>query len=157
MLRPRSCLGAGSGGFSLLEMIVVLVIAGLLFAVAPPLLHKAVPGIQTKSAARELASSLRRARSMAVARQRETWLTIDVEKRRFWVVGEQRQGSLPAEIGVKLFTAQAELIDEQSGRIRFFPEGGSSGGRITLQRGNSAYEIDIDWLTGRVAVEPKSV
>jgi general secretion pathway protein H len=146
-----------NSGFSLLEMIVVLVIAGMLFAVAPPLLHKAVPGIQTKSAAREMASSLRRARSMAVARQQETWLTVDVEQRRFWLNGDKRRNSIPDEVDVKLFTAQAELIDGEKGRIRFFPQGGSTGGRITLQRGGSAYQIDIDWLTGRVALEPKSV
>ena len=42
--------------------------------------------------------------------------------------------------------------DDKVGSIRFYPDGGSNGGRITLGAGDLKYEVDVDWLTGRVAI-----
>ena len=53
---------------------------------------------------------------------------------------------------LKLFTAQKDLVDDKVGSIRFYPDGGSNGGRITLGSGDRKYEVDVDWLTGRVAI-----
>ena len=53
---------------------------------------------------------------------------------------------------MKLFTAQNDIADEKVGSIRFFPDGGSNGGRVTLAAGERKFEIDVDWLTGRVAI-----
>ena len=43
-------------------------------------------------------------------------------------------------------------LDDKTGAIRFFPDGGSDGGRVTIAAGERKYEVDIDWLTGRVAI-----
>ena len=40
----------------------------------------------------------------------------------------------------------------RSGAIRFFPDGGSNGGRLTLAAGERKFNVDVDWLTGRVAI-----
>ena len=55
-------------------------------------------------------------------------------------------------VGLKLFTAQKDIVNEKTGAIRFFPDGGSNGGRITVAAGVRKYEVDVDWLTGRVAI-----
>jgi len=47
------------GGFTLLELMVVLAIAAIMMTVVPPLLSSALPGAQLKSAARQLAAGLR--------------------------------------------------------------------------------------------------
>jgi general secretion pathway protein H len=59
---------------------------------------------------------------------------------------------LPARVDLKLFTAQNDLVDGNVGSIRFFPDGGSNGGRITVAAGERKFDVDIDWLTGRVAI-----
>ena len=56
------------------------------------------------------------------------------------------------QIEVKLFTAQSDLVNDKVGAIRFFPDGGSNGGRVTLAVGERKYDVDVDWLTGRVAI-----
>ena len=38
------------------------------------------------------------------------------------------------------------------GSIRFYPDGGSNGGRITVASGARKFDVDVDWLTGRVAI-----
>ena len=57
-----------------------------------------------------------------------------------------------ALVELKLFTAQSDLVSDKVGAIRFFPDGGSNGGRVTLAAGERKFDIDIDWLTGRVAI-----
>ncbi len=59
---------------------------------------------------------------------------------------------MPRAIELKLFTAQSDLVSERVGAIRFFPDGGSNGGRITLAVGERKYDVDVDWLSGRVAI-----
>ena len=51
-----------------------------------------------------------------------------------------------------LFTARSEQLSEKGGAIRFFPDGSSTGGRITLSIDSMRYLVNVDWLTGRVKV-----
>ncbi|HEX6945533.1 MAG TPA: GspH/FimT family pseudopilin [Casimicrobiaceae bacterium] len=150
--------GMRAAGMSLIEILVVLAIMGLLAAVVLPMLGPGVSTGEMKRAARELASGLRYARSEAVATRQETFLTLDLEGRRFLVARDATPHPLPAGVELKLFTAQNDIVDATTGAIRFYPDGGSNGGRITLTAGERKFEVDVDWLTGRVAIldEPQS-
>ena len=132
---------------TLIEILVVLSIMAIGAALVVPMVSGA--GASTgdlKTAARELAAGLRLARSEAITERHETVLTLDLEKRSFRVAKSAR------EVELKLFTAQSDLVSERQGAIRFFPDGGSNGGRITVSSGERKYEVDVDWLTGRVAI-----
>ncbi len=141
-----------TAGVSLLELMIVLMIMAIVAALVVPMLGGGVSNTQLRSAARQLASGLRLARSEAVAQRRETFLVVDVAGRRFKVDRDPKEHALPPEVDLKLYTAQKDLIDEKVGSIRFYPDGGSNGGRITVGSGERKYEIDVDWLTGRVAI-----
>ena len=104
-----------------------------------------------KSAARALASGLRQAQTTAMTTRRDALLTLDVEARQFEVTGSESR-SLPRGLELKLFTAQAEVTTESRGSIRFYPDGSSTGGRITVASGERKYLVDVDWLTGRVSI-----
>ncbi|MGD9709229.1 MAG: Tfp pilus assembly protein FimT/FimU [Halothiobacillaceae bacterium] len=54
-------------GFTLVELLVVVLIAGLVLAVTPPLLTAALPGLQARASAQQLAAGLRMARVQAMA------------------------------------------------------------------------------------------
>jgi general secretion pathway protein H len=139
-------------GFTLIELIVVLAIAGFILAVAPPLIARAIPGVELKGAARQLAGGLRFARSYAIKSRKESLLTLDLDKKVYTVSGRTREYVIPEGIKVVLLTAESETDGAQSGSIRFFPTGGSTGGRITLSIDKRSYDIDVDWLTGRVRI-----
>jgi general secretion pathway protein H len=149
MLLPTS---KRASGFSLLELLIVLSIMAVVTAIVIPVFGNGVSTTQLKTAARQLASGLRLARSEAVSQRRQTFLVLDVAGRRFKVGSDTKEYPLPHDVELKLFTAQNDLVDDKVGSIRFFPDGGSNGGRITVASGTRKYEVDVDWLTGRVAI-----
>jgi general secretion pathway protein H len=141
-----------SAGFTLLEILIVLVIMGLVAALTLPTFGSGVSTTALKSAARELAAGLRLARGQAITQRAEATLELDVATRTFRVPPDPRVHALPAGIDLKLFTAQRDLVNDQVGSVRFYPDGGSNGGRITLAAGERKFDVDVDWLTGRIAI-----
>lgn len=138
---------------------MVLVIAAVMMTLVPPLISSALPGAQLKSASRQVAAGLRFARNHALTARKEATLVLDLERRVFSVTGRKKPYRLPENLDLQLFAAESEQLDENRGGIRFFPNGGSTGGRITLSSGKRAFGIDVDWLTGKVRildVEPES-
>jgi prepilin-type N-terminal cleavage/methylation domain-containing protein len=99
-----------------------------------------------KAASRQLAAGLRKARGIAVTERRETVLTLDVDGRTFRLTGDPKTYSLPKQLELALFTAQSELVREKTGGIRFFPDGTSTGGRVTVSAGESKQQVDVDWV-----------
>ena len=139
-------------GFTLIELLVVLVIMGVLLTLAPAAFHRLAPGLEMKSAARQVAGLLREARGLAIRDNRETTVIIDTEDKVYRLGTRARFHELGAALTVSLVTAASEQIDETVGRIRFFPDGTSTGGRVTLSRDERKFDITVDWLTGLVAI-----
>lgn len=138
-------------GFSLLELLAVLAIMGaILVTVMPALLSTG--GAELRTTARTLAAGLRRARSQAIQQHRTQSLTVDVNRREFELSFEGRTRKLPDGIDLKLFTARSAIESEGRGAIRFFADGGSTGGRITVSNPRSALLVDVDWLSGQVRI-----
>jgi general secretion pathway protein H len=142
----------GRYGFTLIELLIVLAIAAFAVAITPPLIAQAMPGVELTGAARQLAAGLRYARSRAATHREESTLTLDVEARSFRLSGREQTQRLPERLHIELVAAAAETQGKQVGAIRFYPEGGSSGGRITLKHGERQTAVDVDWLTGRIRI-----
>ena len=151
-LRDPRAVSQRQRGFSLLELLIVLSIMAIIAGLTIPMLGSGVSTTELKSAARQVAAGLRLARSEAVATRLDTRVLLDLEHRTFQVERDTRVHALPREMQMKLFTAQSDIVDERVGAIRFFPDGGSNGGRVTLAAGERKFEVDVDWLTGRVAI-----
>ena len=142
-------------GFSLLEVLVVIVIIGLSYALLPKMFYSGVSGAELRSNVRAVATGLRLARDAAINTRREAVLTLDLDQRSFTVQNDTRVHKLNATLDVKLYTSQADLITEKVGAIRFYPDGSSNGGRVTMAAGERAFEVDVDWLTGHVTINDK--
>jgi general secretion pathway protein H len=54
-----------------------------------------------------------------------------------------------------MVTAAREVAATTVGRIRFFADGASTGGRISLSVGDTRRIVTIDWLTGRARVDAR--
>lgn len=141
-------------GFTLVELLVVLALMGLALTVASPLIANALPGTEMRASARDVATGLRYARSLAITTNTDVTFDVDVEARRFAVSQGRRNGSFPKDAEIVLTTARSELFGNGAGSIRFFPDGTSTGGGVEIVRENRRFLITVDWLTGRVVISP---
>ena len=147
---PPTRIGAG---FSLIELIVVMLIASLMIALVPPLFSGTVSHAELRGTAHRLAAALRLTRSRSITEGRERALTVDLAQRWFSVAGSTRKRALPAGVAIELLTARRELVSDDRGHIRFYPDGSSSGGSIRLDGGDSGkLVIAVDWFSGGIRV-----
>ena len=143
-------------GFTLIELTVVLFIVMLGFSVIGINLSSGNDSAELKVAARDIVSALRFARGEALISQREAAVTLDLTENTYTVSGRDKVFPIPKTIGLTVVTAQSEIIGKGLGNIRFFPDGSSTGGRVALERGKAAWQIDINWLTGQIELEDTS-
>ena len=141
-----------AAGFTLLEIMLVLVIGAAIYALILGIPMRGASSADLKAAARTIASGLRQAQTTAMATRHDATLSLDLEARQFIVAGERQPRKLPDGIDLKLDTAQTEVTGERQGAIRFYPDGSSTGGRVTVSAGERKYLVDVDWLTGRVSI-----
>ncbi len=138
-------------GFTLIELLVVLAVLGfaltLIIGYRPPW----STGLSMRGTANELASGLRLARSEAISTNRPVVLELDLANHQYRVGGKVAR-SLPPALTMELSTLVSERRNATAGRIRFNPDGSSTGGRITMTDGKGTLAVGVDWLSGRVSI-----
>lgn len=138
-------------GFTLVELLAALTIAGMLLVVAVPASVRFYDSIQYRQAVRDVVTLLSSARYAAVntGRAQDVVINPGTRELRFG----SRRTQLPGDLGLVVHSAR-ELNREREGVIRFYPEGGSSGGGVDIERpGSDGVRVSVDWLVGRVSQE----
>ena len=148
-------------GFTLFELLLVLAILATTAVVVVPRLAPSA-GAEVEAASRIVVAGLRQARSRAVTRGEEVVVMVDLEHKRFTIQSgsttaetepsSPRGRALPGGVDYRLFTAQQEQVSEHLAGVRFYPDGSSTGGRVTAASGKHERLIDVDWLTGQIRV-----
>ncbi|WP_316176024.1 MULTISPECIES: GspH/FimT family pseudopilin [unclassified Bradyrhizobium] len=138
-----------SAGFTLVEMLAVLVILALTVSAAVPLLSRGAGTVSLDAATGEIASALRATRSAAIVQNRVMTLTIDVDRRTF-SSDVVRLRTFAPEIQAKLTYAAATRVGAAVGGFRFFPDGSSTGGDLSLELNGHHIRLCVEWLTGTV-------
>lgn len=137
---------------TLIELLVVLSIIGMMAVLAAPMVGRSLPAFGMRSAADDLAASFRSARAHAIHRNLESWVLIDVNERTYRAATGDAPLRLSGDLRMEMVAARSEMIEAGRARIRFYPDGTSTGGRVRLIGEAGAMEIDIDWFDGGVTV-----
>ena len=140
-------------GFSLIELLIVMVIIGLMVGVVAANLGSGNPSVVLNTVTRDISSALRFARGHALTHRKETVFEFNLEKNSYRVTDRNKTYTVSQEVEVTLDIAESQISDDQHGAIRFFPDGSSTGGRITLEIADNKRQLDINWLTGQVNLE----
>ena len=128
-------------GFTLLELIAVLVILGLALTLVLTQGPTRSPTAEFDSAVRQIAGALRLAHSRSIAEDRMVAV-------RFAPGGFRLDQETPIAFTPDISLSGNRLID-------FTPDGGSSGGEVMLRMGSRQMVIAVDWLTGRVVLSER--
>ncbi len=130
-------------------LLVITVMVGAMAVVAPNL-SSGNQASTLKAAMRDLASALRFARGQALITHQDTLVSIDLEENTYQATGRDKTYRLDPDIDITLSVAQSELSGSGAGSVRFFPDGSSTGGRVTLELAGQKQTLDINWLTGQI-------
>ncbi|MDR1462012.1 MAG: GspH/FimT family pseudopilin [Azoarcus sp.] len=148
--RPRS------GGFTLIELIVALAVAGLAAGASIAAYPKMRASMEYRSALRGVLAGMNKARVEAVRGGQSSVFYVDQETRTYGV-DDRELGRFPDSISVQFTVAGQEADSRGRGQIRFHPEGGATGGSVDLLRGpGSGVRLRVDWLFGSVTQEEVS-
>ena len=144
-------------GFSLLEMILVMVLIAAASLLAIAAFGGGMQGMKLRAGAKEVAAQMRFARAVAISSGQPQDVIIHPTARR-WQGAKGRTGDLPG-VGEVVFTgARAGQFapdedNEGKGTVRFFPDGAATGGRVRLMANGGGWDVDVSWLTGEVKLK----
>ena len=139
-------------GFTLVELLVVLIIASLVLTLVGTSISRSISGAEMRTAARKMAASIRYTRTKAIIAKSEQVFLVDSEQRSYTAPG-RNPVALPEEMNILLTTARSELTSETVGGIRFYPDGGSTGGSVELESNGRIYTVNVLWLTGEASLQ----
>lgn len=136
-------------GFTLIEMLVTLCLMALLLIVSLPYATSSGEARKLDAASQIIAAKLRDTQAAALSSNRERSITIDLKSGFLIQTDPDRTFKIPDGIAMQILTVTNETV-QNSGAFRFFPDGGSTGGKIILTKNDLHREIAISWLTGAV-------
>jgi len=171
--RRRPAIQYSSRGYTLLELLVVLIIISLVSALVAPKLAGSLSNLNFKTTAKRLSASLRYARSQATSEKITYGALLQIDENRLLIIAdppevtetlhemvsnEEQQIAraslvyeLPSEIKIEKAVSGDGEVASGLFSIFFFPSGGSSGGEIDLvnEKGRRS-KISVDFITGSV-------
>ena len=139
-------------GVTLVELLVVLVVLGLALSIVAPFFSSGSLERAARRASWDVAAALRETRSGAITNNIETVFVLDPSTRIYRSGRHAEPRALPPDLDVRVLAAESEVAPGGGAGVRFFPDGSSTGGRITITAGTVSYLIGVHWLTGRVEV-----
>lgn len=132
-----------SKGFTLIELLVTVAILSILVALSFPVTSTWREGAQNKETAREILSTLRRARSMAVHDNLSKTVIIDLDGRTYSLDGEEFPIAGNVKIESKTLAAAA-WSDSGECSITFRPQGSANQTMFIRINEDPALEVMVD-------------
>lgn len=139
-------------GFTLIELIIVLVISVLGMAAISSNISSGNQTTKLQTVARDMASALRYAHGQALISRQPVSMFINLDDNSYRVSNRAKTFRFESEIEVSLVVAEEDYPNGGEGSIRFFSDGSSTGGRITLEWGQQLRRVDVNWITGEVTI-----
>lgn len=138
-------------GFTLLEMLVVVMIFALLAGLTG-VYSGGRDSASLDSIAKILMADLRHERSKALISGADSALTFDLEEKVYYSRDSKTTRRIPEHIQLAILLDEKNIASG-SGRILFYPDGSSSGGRVHLTSRGRSMEVSTSWLNGYVSVD----
>lgn len=143
-------------GFTLLELLIALSIAGLLLAVSGPASYKMYQSMQYREAVRDVRRALESARYSAMVTGKPVNVVISPRDKTVQY-SDKPLLDLPEFVDLETETAAELSEDDTHAVIQYYGDGSSTGGTINIGRNDRWIRLHVGWLLGKVeqsVVEP---
>ena len=148
--------GAYERGFTLLEMVCVIALVAMIAAVLLPLVPRHTSRARLQAYALQTASLLKADRNAAIRTGTDVSTLVDAPSRAIHSGATAQTLRIPDDVRVDALLPQTCRQRAALSTISFFADGGSCGGTIALTRLDTALEIRVNWLTGRIDIVSRS-
>ena len=141
-----------NNGFILLELIIVLFLATIIMGMSVVLFANFLPSSRLDATVRNIASTIRYARSLAQIQNERQAVIVDLDARQYGIEGRGSK-DIPPGIGMKIIDPVSGDITE--GKYSFVVQatGSIEGGTIVLWNSKKSITIRTDPVLGSVAVQ----
>jgi general secretion pathway protein H len=136
--------------FTLLEMLAVIILIGVAAAAVSISVAHGLASARINAAAGELASALRTTRTQAIVHGQPRFFELNMRDATYRGA-DQRDVHLPRGLDLQITSAKKDQSGDIA-RINFYPDGSSTGGRITLRSGQREWHVNVSWLTGAITL-----
>ncbi|NWG13157.1 MAG: prepilin-type N-terminal cleavage/methylation domain-containing protein [Acidobacteria bacterium] len=142
-----------AGGFTLLELVLVVLVMGLAVAISYPSLSRGSATLRLRAAGRDVLNVVRYAREKAITEQSELHLVVEKGAREVVLTDELGEGdrpyALPSDVRIDRLLLGSEEVREGPVVIRFLPNGSSTPATIVLKSdAGSALRVITEPITG---------
>jgi type II secretory pathway pseudopilin PulG len=134
-------------GFTLLELIIVLLLSLLILGVVSVSLAGLISSTRLQGLAREFQASLRQARDLAAIHGEEQEWWVDLESGAYGIEGRSPR-KIPPQVGLSIVDPAGEEIRSGRYRLHFEPNWGTPGVRFRLSDKKRAVDIALDPVVG---------
>ncbi len=140
-------------GFSLLELIVILVLVALVVGVVMPSFSRGLRGLELETSGRDLITRMRHARSQAIAQQKVFRIILRKDEDEtvpdYYIFADEFEQQIRKFVLPEGVSVQTEDDVEFPVRINFYANGRSSGATFSLKRETGRQmKIWVDPITG---------
>ncbi|MDA2933884.1 prepilin-type N-terminal cleavage/methylation domain-containing protein [Acidobacteria bacterium AH-259-D05] len=142
-------------GFSLFELLIVLILFSLAAGVVMPSFSRGLRGLELETAGRDLITRMKQARSRAITRQQVFRVILfqgeDIPD--YYILAnefeqEMNRFSLPEGVSIETQDQQYQEFEESFVKVNFYPNGRSSGASFLLRNERREIGIWVDPITG---------
>jgi general secretion pathway protein H len=147
----------GEGGFTLIEILIVVGIIGLTMTLGVPAFVKAMQKEGMRKAQSDLLEACKNARGAAILHATPQDLVFEPLDKSFQAPGGRR-ATLPESVAIDLLGVNEIAYDqEESARVRFYPNGTSDEFIIVISslKDGSQCTITLDPVTALAEVRPQ--
>ena len=140
-------------GFTLFELLAVLAIVSFIAGAIAVYMRTGTKTASLRSIAVETAARLRETRALAINQGSSRVVLIDIGRRIISTDNRKKPLKIANGIKIAVTAAAGEQRTSRVSGIRFLPNGSSTGGTVRFSRGQQAFEVRVNWLTGRVSLD----